>query len=177
MAEQKPHDTPAQDPQELTPETQTPDTAPGEELSPLESLQNEVAALTERNLRLAAEYDNYRKRTQRERERIHPEAVAGTLTALLPLLDNFQRALETPCTDESYQKGVQMIYDNLWEILTGLGVEEIGAPGEAFDPQLHNAVMHMDDDTLDKNCIAQVFQKGYKLKDRVLRHAMVQVAN
>ncbi len=150
---------------------------PARERTELEKLQDEVAALTERNLRLAAEYDNYRKRTQRERDSIYPEAVAATLTALLPVLDNFQRALEAPCGDEGYVKGVRMIYDSLWETLKNMGLEEIGTVGEAFNTDSHNAVMHIEDDSLGKNMVAQVFQKGYRLGDRVLRHAMVQVAN
>ena len=143
----------------------------------LAKLQEENTTLTERNLRLMAEFDNYRNRTQRERESIYPDAVANTLKEFLPVLDNFQRALETACSDENYAKGVEMIYHSLWEIMKNLGVEEIGTVGEPFDPNFHNAVMHIDDQEQEKNVISQVFQKGYKMKDRVLRHAMVQVAN
>ena len=156
------------------PETPPAESAPADELA---QLREENKALADRNLRLMAEFDNYRKRTQRERDAVYPEAVAGTLKEIIPVIDNFKRAMEASCSDESYVRGVQLIYQSLWEKLTALGVEELAQPGDAFDPSLHEAVMHVEDEALGKNVIAQVLQQGYKVGSRVIRHAMVQVAN
>ena len=123
------------------------------------------------------EYDNYRRRTQKERENVYPDAVANTLKELLPLLDNLQRALDTPCADENYLTGIKMIQTGFEEYLKKMGVETFGKAGEPFDPNLHNAVMHIEDESLGKNVVAQVFQSGYRRGDRILRHAMVQQAN
>ncbi|MEG2087768.1 MAG: nucleotide exchange factor GrpE [Angelakisella sp.] len=131
----------------------------------------------DRHLRLMAEFDNYRRRTQKERESIYPDAVADTVKELLPVLDNFQRALTTDCSDEEYKKGVQMTYNGLMEILKKQGLAEFGEAGEEFDPAYHNAVMHIEDEAKGKNVISQVFQRGYYLGDRVLRYAMVQTSN
>lgn len=148
-----------------------------EQPSEIEKLTAEKDALAERNLRLMAEFDNYRKRTQKEREQIYPDATAAAITKLLPVLDNFHRALETACSDEGYAKGIKLTYDSFRSILDGMGVQEIGVVGESFDPNFHNAVMHIEDESLEKNTIVQVFQLGYKIGERVLRPAMVQVAN
>lgn len=145
--------------------------------SPLEELQGEFSALNERYLRVLAEYDNYRKRSAKERENLYPQAQADALTPLLSVLDNFDRALQTECSDESFRKGMEMIYNSLWEALTKLGVEAIGTAGEPFDPLLHNAVLHVEDDTIGENTVQEVFQKGYQMKGKVLRYAMVKVAN
>lgn len=142
-----------------------------------ETLQAQLKEEQDRYLRLMAEFDNFRRRTQREKETIYPDAVAATLKELLPTLDNFQRALEAPSTDEEYKKGVQMIYTGLVEMLHKQGLEEFGEPGEEFDPNRHNAVMHVEDESLDKNVVAQVFQRGYRIGDRILRYATVQQAN
>ena len=143
----------------------------------LEACEAEKKELEDRYLRLMAEYDNYRRRTQKERENIYPDAVADTLKELLPVLDNLQRALDTPCADENYITGIQMIRTGLEEFLKKMGVETFGKAGEPFDPNLHNAVMHIEDENLEKNVVAQVFQSGYRRGDRILRHAMVQQAN
>ena len=143
----------------------------------LEACEAEKKKLEDRYLRLMAEYDNYRRRTQKERENIYPDAVADTLKELLPVLDNLQRALDTPCADENYITGIQMIRTGLEEFLKKMGVETFGKAGEPFDPNLHNAVMHIEDENLEKNVVAQVFQSGYRRGDRILRHAMVQQAN
>ena len=135
------------------------------------------AEAEDRYLRLMAEYDNYRRRTQKERENVYPDAVANTLKELLPLLDNLQRALDTPCADENYLTGIKMIQTGFEEYLKKMGVETFGKAGEPFDPNLHNAVMHIEDESLGKNVVAQVFQSGYRRGDRILRHAMVQQAN
>ena len=147
------------------------------EAEALEACEAEKKELEDRYLRLMAEYDNYRRRTQQERENIYPDAVADTLKELLPVLDNLQRALDTPCADENYITGIQMIRTGLEEFLKKMGVETFGKAGEPFDPNLHNAVMHIEDENLEQNVVAQVFQSGYRRGDRILRHAMVQQAN
>ena len=147
------------------------------EAEALEACEAEKKKLEDRYLRLMAEYDNYRRRTQKERDNIYPDAVADTLKELLPVLDNLQRALDTPCADENYITGIQMIRTGLEEFLKKMGVETFGKAGEPFDPNLHNAVMHIEDENLEKNVVAQVFQSGYRRGDRILRHAMVQQAN
>ena len=147
------------------------------EAEALEKCEAEKKELEDRYLRLMAEYDNYRRRTQKERENVYPDAVANTLKELLPLLDNLQRALDTPCADENYLTGIKMIQTGFEEYLKKMGVETFGKAGEPFDPNLHNAVMHIEDESLGKNVVAQVFQSGYRRGDRILRHAMVQQAN
>lgn len=142
-----------------------------------QQLQKQLDELNDRYLRTLAEYDNFRKRSQREKLEIYPDAVASTIEKFLPALDNFERALAAPCSDEEFKKGVEMIFHSLMDCLKALNVEEIEAMGKPFDPNLHNAVMHVEDENLGENTVAQVFQKGYKIGDKVLRHAMVQVAN
>ena len=142
------------------------------EAEALEKCEAEKKELEDRYLRLMAEYENYRRRTQKERENVYPDAVANTLKELLPLLDNLQRALDTPCADESYITGIKMIQTGFEEYLKKMGVETFGKAGDPFDPNLHN-----EDETLGKNVVAQVFQSGYRRGDRILRHAMVQQAN
>ncbi|HIY08257.1 MAG TPA: nucleotide exchange factor GrpE [Firmicutes bacterium] len=147
------------------------------EPSELEKAQAEIERLNDQLLRTLAEYDNYRKRSTREREALYPEAEAGILVKVLPVMDNFQRAMEAPCTDEKFKEGMEMILRAFQDTLKGLGVEEIGEEGEPFDPLKHNAVMHVEDDSLGENVVAQVLQKGYRRGDRVLRFAMVTTAN
>lgn len=144
----------------------------------IEELEKELAASKEAHIRTLAEYDNYRKRTVKEKEATYGDAKASTITELLPVLDNFDRALGVDSSDfESYKKGVEMIYQNFTEILKKLGAEAFGEKGEQFDPNFHNGVMHVEDDSFGENEIAEVFSKGYKLGERVLRPAMVKVAN
>ena len=141
-------------------------------------LQAKLDALNDKHLRMAAEYDNFRKRSQREREAIHAEAVAYTVKALLPTYDNLERALKAETADAEYKKGVELTMTQLVESLKGIGVEKISAePGTAFDPNLMNAVMHIENEELGENVIAEVFQQGFQIGDKVIRHAMVQVAN
>ena len=128
-------------------------------------------------LRLAAEYDNFRKRTIKEKEASYGNGKADAVAKILPVYDNLERALNQPTEDAAYKKGVELTMNELVKILTGLGVEIFGAPGDTFDPNLHNAVMHTEDESLPENTIAQVFQKGFKLGEKVVRFAMVQVAN
>ncbi len=145
---------------------------------PCAALEKELAAAKEAHIRTLAEYDNYRKRTTREKEALYGDAKAAALGELLPVLDNFERALGTQDADaESLKKGMEMIFAGFQETLKKLGVEAFGEPGDKFDPNIHNAVMHLEDDAFGENEIAAVFSKGYKLGDRILRPAMVQVAN
>jgi molecular chaperone GrpE len=143
----------------------------------LEAAQKELAEYKDKYLRLMAEYDNFRKRSVKEKADIYPEATAKAVEAFLPMADNFERALNTETTDEKYKSGVKMIYSQLGEAFKSLGVEVIDRVGETFDPNLENAVSRIEDENLGENVVAQVFQKGYKRGDKVIRHAMVIVAN
>ena len=129
------------------------------------------------HLRVAAEFDNFRKRTIKEKEASYGNGKADAVEKLLPVYDNLERALNQPTEDEAYKKGVEMTMTQLVGIFSNLGVEIFGNVGEAFDPNFHNAVMHTEDESLGENVISQVFQKGFKLGDKIIRFAMVQVAN
>ena len=161
--------------EELVPE-ETPE-APQTPEQPEVNWEEKYNAEHDSRLRLAAEYDNFRKRTTKEKEASYGNGKADAITKLLPVYDNLERALNQPTEDAAYKKGVEMTMTELVKILTGLGVEIFGEPGDVFDPNLHNAVMHLDSEEHDENVIAQVFQKGFKLGDKVIRFAMVQVAN
>ena len=128
-------------------------------------------------LRLAADYDNFRKRTVKEKEASYGNGKADAVAKILPVYDNLERALNQPTEDAAYKKGVEMTMAELVKIFTGLGVEIFGEVGDTFDPELHNAVMHTEDESLGENTISQVFQKGFKIGDKIIRFAMVQVAN
>ena len=128
-------------------------------------------------LRLAADYDNFRKRTIKEKEQSYGNGKADAIEKLLPVYDNLERALNQPTEDEAYKKGVEMTMNQLVGIFAGLGVEIFGNVGDAFDPNIHNAVMHTEDESVAENTITQVFQKGFKLGEKIVRFAMVQVAN
>ena len=143
----------------------------------LESAQNDLAAEKDKNLRLRAEYDNFRKRSARERDNIYADVKADTLKKLLPIFDNLERALRQETADEAYKKGVEMTMTQFLEALNALGVTPIEAVGQKFDPNEHNAVMHMEDPDKGEGEIVQEFQKGFKMGDRVIRFSMVQVAN
>ena len=129
------------------------------------------------HLRLAAEYDNFRKRTIKEKEASYGNGKSDAVLKMLPVYDNLERALKQETQDAAYKKGVELTMTELTKIFTSLGVEIFGEPGDAFDPQLHNAVMHTEDESLGENVVSQVFQKGFKLGDKIVRFAMVQVAN
>ena len=146
-------------------------------LSELESLKDQVAGQEDKYLRLAAEYDNYRKRTAKEKESLWTDVKADTAGAFLPVYDNLERALKQDTADEAFKKGVEMTMNQLKEVLTKLGITEIPAQGQPFDPKYHNAVMHVEDESLGENIVAEVFQKGYQLGEKVIRFAMVKVAN
>lgn len=179
----------AENPETANPEAENPaEEAAAEEKSPvneelekakadLEAAQKELAEYKDKYLRLMAEYDNFRKCSVKEKADIYPEATAKAVEAFLPMADNFERALSTETTDEKYKSGVKMIYSQLGEAFKSLGVEVIDRVGETFDPNLENAVSRIEDENLGENVVAQVFQKGYKRGDRVIRHAMVVVAN
>lgn len=144
----------------------------------LEQAQEELKKQKELLLRTAAEYDNYRKRTEREKTAVYADATSAAVVEFLPVADNLERALEQKdCSAEDLRKGVEMVNSQLKSALQKLGVMEMGEVGEVFNPDLHNAVSHVDDENAGENTIAQVFQKGYKIGDKVVRHAMVQVAN
>ncbi len=131
----------------------------------------------EKFLRLAAEYDNYRKRTAKEKESAWLDSKVQTVAAFLPVYDNLERALKQECADEAYAKGVEMTMKGLQDVLTKLDVELIPALGEVFDPNRHNAVMHVDDADAGENTIVEVFQQGFMCGERVIRFSMVKVAN
>ena len=136
-----------------------------------------LAALNDKYLRICAEYDNFRKRSQKEKDSAYTNGKADTLAKLLPVYDNLERAMNQPTEDAAYKKGVEMTMQGLIKIFADLGVEVYGNAGDEFDPNLHNAVMHIESEDLGENTISQVFQKGFKTGDKVIRFAMVQVAN
>lgn len=136
-----------------------------------------LKAEKDRYLRLLAEYDNYRKRSSKERESIYQDVRADTVTKFLPVYDNLVRALDQATCDEAYRKGVEMIMAQLRDILSRMGVTEIESLGQKFDPALHNAVMHEEDETKGEGEIVQELQRGFKMGDKVIRFAMVKVAN
>lgn len=162
-----------------------PETEPPAEVSAQEEtsevvaqLQKELATAQDQLLRLAAEFDNFRRRSKAERENIYADATGAVASDFLPVLDNFERAAEIEdASYEDYKTGVEMIYNGLRGVFEKLQIEAFGEPGEAFDPAVHNACAHMEDESLPENVVAEVFQKGYRLKDRILRHATVKVAN
>ncbi|AQR89368.1 nucleotide exchange factor GrpE [Clostridium saccharobutylicum] len=139
-------------------------------------LQEELDEAKDRLLRLTAEYDNYRKRTTKEKEGIYSDAYVDVLKEILPIMDNLERAVDAEGSLEDLKKGIEMTMKGCQDSFTKLGVEEIDASGE-FDPNYHNAVMHIEDENLGKNVVAEVFQKGYKKEDKIIRHTMVKVAN
>ena len=158
--------------QQAQPEVQEAAAAP--ETNPWEEKYN---AEHDSYLRLAADYDNFRKRTIREREQSYGNGKADAIEKILPVYDNLERALQQPTEDEAYKKGVEMTMTQLEGIFTALGVEIFGQVGDVFDPNIHNAIMHTEEEGAQENTITKVFQKGFKLGDKIVRFAMVQVAN
>ncbi len=178
-------------------DSQTPETEVTEENEPCETCaecdekaseekcedakeNKELEELNDKYLRLLAEYDNFKKRTVKEKEAIYTDSVAGTVEQLLPVLDNFERALAAFSEDDKsseFYKGFEMIYTQTNEIFTKLGVKAIEALGEEFNPEFHNAVMHVEDENAADNTIVEEFQKGYTYRDKVIRYSMVKVAN
>jgi molecular chaperone GrpE len=136
-----------------------------------------LTAEKDRYLRLAAEYDNFRKRSAKERDMIFTEVRSDTISRLLPVYDNIARALVQECSDSAYYKGIELIFVQLKEIFEEMGVTEIPAVGESFDPELHNAVMHVEDDSFGPCEVAEEFEKGFRLGDKIIRYSAVKVAN
>jgi len=134
---------------------------------------SEIEMLKDQLMRQAAEYDNYRKRTAKERMEQLPEITGDIVAKFLPVIDNIERALQAECSDDNYKKGIEMIYASFTETLKALGVEEITE--EDFNPAVHQAVQHVDHDTLESGKVAQVFQKGYKIGNKIIRFAMVAI--
>ena len=142
-----------------------------------EAAEKLVREEKDKYLRLAAEYDNFRKRSQKEKDSLYTDIKVDTLRKFLPVYDNLERALKQETADEAYRKGVEMIMAQFKSTMDGLGVTEIAAEGEKFDPEKHNAVMHVEDESFGENEIVEVFQRGFTLGDKVIRFAMVKVAN
>ena len=143
----------------------------------MEGLAKLVADVNDKYLRLAAEYDNYRKRTAKEKESVYGDAKADTIKPFLAVYDNLERGIAQYDESDVHRQGLELILRQFTEALTKLGVTEIEAKGQPFDPGLHNAVMHVEDETAGENTVVEVFQKGFMLGDKVLRFAMVKVAN
>ena len=160
--------------EETAEETEAAETSEKPETDPWEEKYN---AERDAHLRLAAEYDNFRKRTAKEKDQTYNNGKSDAVAKLLPVYDNLDRALKQPTEDSAYKKGVELTMTELVKILNGLGVEIFGEVGDTFDPEMHNAVMHTEDESLGENVISQVFQKGFRLGDKIVRFAMVQVAN
>ena len=149
-----------------------------EQVEQMELAVKQLESTKDQFARLAAEYDNYRKRTAKEKETLYQDAKADTIKEFLAVYDNLERAAAAPGgEDDPHKKGLEMIFTQYKELLKKLGVEEIEAQGRPFDPERHEAVMHVDDENLGENEVAQVFQAGFVLGDKVIRHAVVQVAN
>ena len=157
-----------------TPVEETVETAEVVETNPWEEKYN---AERDAHLRVAAEFDNFRKRTVKEKEASYGNGKADAVAKMLPIYDNLERALNQDTADAAYKKGVELTMNELLKIFGGLGVEVFGNVGDEFDPNLHNAVMHIDSEELAENTISQVFQKGFKIGEKIVRFAMVQVAN
>ena len=165
----------AKEKQELPEEKITPEAV--EETPEVNPWEEKYNAEHDSYLRLAADYDNFRKRTAKEKDQLYANGKADAVEKLLPVYDNLERAMNQPTEDAAYKKGVEMTMTQLVSILNGLGVEIFGQVGEDFDPNIHNAVMHTEDENAAENTITQVFQKGFKLGEKIVRFAMVQVAN
>lgn len=193
MSDKKKKDIPAQEPENentapVTEETANTEaaveeTAPEtftvtkEQMEKMEGLAKLVADVNDKYLRLAAEYDNYRKRTAKEKESIYGDAKADTIKPLLAVYDNLERGIAQYDEADVHRQGLELILRQFSEALTNLGVTEIEAKGQPFDPEKHNAVMHVEDEEAGENTVVEVFQKGFMLGDKVLRFAMVKVAN
>lgn len=147
------------------------------EPSELEVLTNENLELNEKLLRQAAEFDNFKKRTTRERSEVYANAISASINEFLDVVDNFTLALQCETTDAEFKKGIEMIYNQFLEKLSKMGVQEINPLNEPFNPEFHNAVSQIEDENFGENVVSQVFKKGYKVGDKVIKPAMVVVAN
>ena len=160
-----------------TPETEEAGTEPQEESPPEPTVEELIGIERDKYMRLAAEYDNFRKRSQRERDSLYREVKMETVSKMLPVYDNLQRALKLTCADEAFYKGIEMTMSQFMNIFDELGVKPIEALGQKFDANLHNAVMHVEDDEHGEGEIIEEFQQGFMMGDKVIRHSMVKVAN
>ena len=163
--------------EENTTEEASSEVTEAEHLDPAAESEKKYNELNDRYLRLMAEYENYRKRSSREKIEIYPQATASAVEKFLPIVDNLERARAFECSTEEFAKGFELICQSFVDVLKGIGVEEIGEIGVPFDPNLHNAVMHIEDENLGDNVVSMIMQKGYRIGDRVIRYAMVQTAN
>jgi len=161
--------------EEVVEEVETTETV--EETPEVNEWEEKYNAERDAHLRVAAEFDNFRKRTIKEKEASYGNGKADAVEKLLPVYDNLERALNQPTEDEAFKKGVEMTMAELVKILNSLGVEIFGEKGETFDPNIHNAVMHTEEEGVEENTITQVFQKGFRIGEKIVRFAMVQVAN
>ena len=186
MAEQEKDTNLTEETPEVVEETPVEETASPAEAAPAEQeaasdpageLKAQLAAKEDQLLRLAAEYDNFRRRSAREKTEAYSKAKADAALAFLPVYDNLERALKQGSEDEAFLKGVEMTMNQLISVLDSLGIKAIEAEGKPFDPNFHNAVMHIEDENLGENVVAQVFQTGFIMGDNVIRFAMVQVVN
>lgn len=177
MAAKKKSENPETPETEDVKETEAPETETEAKAETKAEAAPEKSGDTDRYLRLMAEFDNYKKRSARERENIYTDIRVDTVTKFLPVYDNLERALNAETADEAYKKGVEMTFHQLLDVFQKLGVEAIPAEGEKFDPTYHNAVMHVEDDAYGENEVVQELQKGFKLGDKVIRFSMVKVAN
>ena len=168
------NETPLEEVTEETVETPVEEAPAEPEVNPWEEKYN---AERDAHLRVAAEFDNFRKRTIKEKEASYGNGKADAVAKMLPVYDNLERALQQETSDAAFKKGVEMTMTELLKIFGSLGVEVYGNVGDQFDPNLHNAVMHIENEELEENSISAVFQKGFKIGDKVVRFAMVQVAN
>ena len=146
------------------------------EANEADKVAEELSAVKEQLVRTMAEYDNFRKRSQREKDALRSDIIVNVTSKFLPVMDNLERALNADCTDENYKSGVKMIYDSFMETLKGLGVEEIESDGADFSPNLHQAVQKIQSEEVESGKVAQTFAKGYKIGDKVIRFAVVAVA-
>ena len=167
--------------QETAPENETQEEAKGakkeKKNAALAELQEKYSELNDRFLRVCAEYDNFKRRTQKEKEELSGYTKGLCVKAILEALDNFERALAADCKDPDYKKGMEMIFNQLIDRIHSLGAVEIEALGQPFDPEFHNAISQVEDENFGENTVCQVYQKGYTLDGKVIRHAMVIVAN
>ena len=142
-----------------------------------DTTKQELEEMTDRYKRLMAEFDNFKKRSSKERESLYNSLMSDIITSILPVVDNLEKAAAAPTEDENYKQGVEMVHKQLIDTLSGLGVEEIKTVGETFNPEYHEAVSSVEDETLGEKEIKEEFRKGYKIKEKVIRHSMVVVAN
>ncbi len=165
----------AADEEEEIPFEETDDGEP--DIIEIDPVQKELQDTKEKYMRLFAEFDNFRKRTAKEKSETYQDAVAKTVLELLPAMDSFELAMKAPCSDEAYQNGMEKIFQQMKSLLEKLGVEQIPALNEPFDPKVHNAIRQVEDENFGESTVCEVYQQGYKLGDRLVRPAMVAVAN